>query len=72
MNGPLNIHPKVAGGSLAGLLSLVLLALLTRYTHHAVSAATEGEITLFVAAFGAWLSPIAKAEEQKVLGSSTS
>lgn len=67
MKTSLAIHPKVVGGGLTGLLTLVILQLLTRYGIN-VSGAVEGEITLGISLIGGYLSPIAKHEEEVLTG----
>lgn len=63
MKTSLAIHPKVVGGGLSGLLTLVVLQLLTRYGIN-VSGSVEGEITLGLSLLGGYLSPIVAHEEQ--------
>lgn len=53
----LQLHPKVAGGTLSGAVTICVLALLQHW-NITVGDVTAGAITVIVTAVGGWLSPI--------------
>lgn len=62
MNGALNIHPKVAGMTLTGALS-VLAVWILGLAHVQVDPVAAGALTVVIGAFGGWLAPILKREQ---------
>lgn len=56
MNGALEIHPKVAGGSLAGALALIIVWGLS-LAHVAVPTEVGMAFTLVLAFAGGWAAP---------------
>jgi hypothetical protein len=56
MNGPLDIHPKVAAASITGALATVLVWALG-LAHVQVDPVVAGSLAASLAAFGGWLAP---------------
>ncbi len=56
MNGPLDIHPKVAGSSLAGAIA-VLIVWVLGLVHVAVPDVAAGALVVALTTFGGWLAP---------------
>lgn len=65
MTNPLNIHPKVVGGGVTGLLTLIVLQVLAHYGIN-VSASVEGEITMGLSVIGGYLTPVLDHEETEL------
>lgn len=57
MNGALNLHPKVAGGSLAGALGILIDWIFT-LTHVHATPPVSGAIVLLLCFLGGWLAPM--------------
>jgi len=55
MNGALNIHPKVAGGTLSGALALIVLWALSYWVVAPPEVAAA--FTLLLGGIGGWLAP---------------
>jgi len=55
VNGSLNIHPKVAGGTLSGALALIILWALSYWV--IVPPEVAAAFTLLLGSVGAWLAP---------------
>lgn len=56
MNGALNIHPKVAGGTLSGALALLIIWVLM-LCHVAVPDVAAGALVVALSGLGGWLAP---------------
>jgi hypothetical protein len=56
MNGPLNIHPKVAGGSLSGALALIIIWVFS-LVHIQVPVEVAAAMVLVFTFAGGWLAP---------------
>lgn len=61
MNGPLDIHPKVAGMTLTGALGILAVWILG-LAHVQVDPVAASALAVVVGAFGGWLAPILKRE----------
>lgn len=61
MNGPLDIHPKVAAGSVAAAASLILIWALAQFKV-ALPGDVAGAIVVVLTFAAGWLAPTTKSE----------
>lgn len=62
MNGSLSLHPKVAGGTVSGALTLIILWVLSLW-HVTVPPEIAAAGTLILATLGAYFAPLADKEQ---------
>lgn len=62
MNSALELHPKVAGGSLSGAVGLIVLWVLSLW-HVSVTPEESGALVLVLGSVGAYFAPLLKKEQ---------
>lgn len=71
MTNSLTLHPKLVGGSLSGVVTLIVLQILAHF-HVSITMEDSAAATLIISSVGAWLAPVAKEEQKKLLNPNAS